>query len=73
MEDPKVLWKWESDPAIVKKKCVECNESMFRDRASAVTFKGEVYHIHCLLNKLTKHYDDMNSESEQYRGLYNGG
>jgi hypothetical protein len=66
-------WKWANDPDITRKKCKYCQESMIYGRSSAVKYKDEIYHDHCLLTFLAKYHTDnttINDSPQEYKSTW---
>lgn len=45
------LWKWVLPP--VTGPCERCREPLLKHRDGLVSYRGDSYHLHCLLDKLT--------------------
>jgi len=54
--EPEVYWHYENNLEVLRKSCPVCKKSLYYDRATAVTYRENVYHDYCLLTFLTDYH-----------------
>lgn len=61
MSEDKALWSWVLNADLMRGKCTQCERPMNIDGTNAVLYANDVYHIHCLLTKLTKFHTEQSA------------